>query len=176
MNGIIQPQAGDFCVCSIGGQGGGLISLMEEIAYRHSTHWDHAYVYLGDGTIVQAQRPRAVRVPLASARHEYSIWSAGLITLTPAQRTAIVHTALALVGTPYSWLDYAAIAAHRFHIRTPELKTFIADSGHMICSQLVDQCYASAGVHLFDDRRWSGYVTPYDLGTLISARAIHEAT
>ncbi len=30
----------------------------------------------------------------------------------------------------------------------------------MICSQLVDQSYQDAGVHLFSDGRWSGYVTP----------------
>jgi hypothetical protein len=37
----------------------------------------------------------------------------------------------------------------------------------MICSQLVDQCYQDAGVHLFADGRWPGDVTPADLYRLI---------
>jgi hypothetical protein len=33
----------------------------------------------------------------------------------------------------------------------------------MICSQLVDRCYDIAGVHLFDDGRKPGDVSPGDL-------------
>jgi hypothetical protein len=33
----------------------------------------------------------------------------------------------------------------------------------MICSQLVDEAYLRAGVHLFDDGRDPGDVTPGDL-------------
>jgi hypothetical protein len=39
----------------------------------------------------------------------------------------------------------------------------------MICSQLVDFCYAKAGVRLFADNRWEGYVTPADLAGLLHA-------
>ena len=38
----------------------------------------------------------------------------------------------------------------------------------MICSQLVDYCYLMAGVHLFNDGRWPGYVTPEDLANVIA--------
>jgi hypothetical protein len=61
---------------------------------------------------------------------------------------------------PYSFLDYAALAAHRWHIPTPGLKRFVGDTGHMICSQLVDQAAADGGWRLFDDQRWPGFVTP----------------
>jgi hypothetical protein len=36
----------------------------------------------------------------------------------------------------------------------------------LICSQLVDRACELAGVHLFDDGRLSGQVTPGDLYTL----------
>src|SRR5258708_29450415 len=78
------------------------------------------------------------------------------------QRTAICLAARSNIGVGYSWADYMAIAAHRLHIPSPGLRDFIADSTHQICSQLIDTCYADAGVHLFADGRWPGYVTPAD--------------
>jgi hypothetical protein len=65
-----------------------------------------------------------------------------------------------MVGTPYSFLDYVAIAAHRFHLPIPGLKRFIASTRHEICSALVDEVYRRAGFALFSDARWPGYVVP----------------
>lgn len=88
--------------------------------------------------------------------------------LTERQRTAICAAATAYVGVPYSFLDYLAIAAHRFHLPLPGLRRYVASTGHMICSQLVDQSYQDAGVHLFADGRWPGYVTPMALYNLLA--------
>lgn len=69
-----------------------------------------------------------------------------------------------LIGTPYSFLDYLALA-----LRGRGLDTFgpgawvrrrVTDSGHMICSQLADQALARAGVQVFRDGRLSQDVTP----------------
>jgi hypothetical protein len=49
---------------------------------------------------------------------------------------------------------------------------FIADSGHLICSQLVDLCYLRAGAHLFDDGRLPGDVTPGDLWKLLNPKRV----
>ncbi len=68
----------------------------------------------------------------------------------------------------YSFLDYLALAAHRYRLPVPGLRTYIKSTGHLICSQLVDACYQAAGVQLFDDHRWNGYVTPSDLARRIS--------
>lgn len=87
--------------------------------------------------------------------------------LTDEQRTDIVYAAEDYIGTPYSFLDYLAIFAHHLRIPIPHLQRYIASTGHMICSQLVDQCYQDAGVHLFNDHRWPGYVTPGDLYQLV---------
>ena len=64
-------------------------------------------------------------------------------------------------------MDYFALALHRLGIPAPELKRYIGSSKHLICSQLVDLVYAEAGIHLFTDNRWPGYVTPADLANLI---------
>jgi hypothetical protein len=161
------PLPGDFAVVSIGGQSGVLISAMEEIAWDHSTHFDHAFVYVGDGQIVQAEPGGAVKVPLGT--YEYSIWSTGILFPTQAQRNAIVTAAekYAAEKVGYSWLDYAAIAAHRFHVPAPGLRAYIASTKHQICSQLTDQCWLDGGYHLFSDGRWPGFVAPIDLGLLL---------
>lgn len=88
--------------------------------------------------------------------------------LTDQQRTAICAAATAYVGVPYSFLDYLAIAAHRFHLPLPGLRRYVAATRHMICSQLVDQAHQDAGVHLFADHRWPGYVTPMALHNLLA--------
>jgi hypothetical protein len=97
------------------------------------------------------------------------LWSTGYFGVTPQQRqvamTMIPHS---LQGLPYSAADYFALAAHRLHAPfSPLLKNYVADSGHMICSQLIDQVYAWLDIHLFDDGRWPGYVDPWDLADLI---------
>jgi cell wall-associated NlpC family hydrolase len=150
------PLPGDFACVPIGGTGGRLISLGERLCGDAFTEYDHAFIYLGDRQIVQAEPGGAVTAPLAA--HAAAAWSTGKIPLTAAQRELILKAARRYVGTPYSWLDYAAIGMHSLHVRAPGLKAYVAPTRHMICSQLVDQCYADAGVRLFADGRWPGYV------------------
>lgn len=161
------PQPGDFAVVSASGPGGLLISAMETIAYSHETSFDHAFIYLGGGMIAQAETSGAQITHLGT--YDHILWSAGLLDPTPAQRDAICAAARGYVTarTGYSFLDYAAIAAHRFHIPVPGLRRYIASTHRMICSQLVDQCWQDAGYRLFSDGRWPGYVSPFDLGQLL---------
>jgi hypothetical protein len=70
-----------------------------------------------------------------------------------------------MLGTPYGWAQYAAIAALTLRggvTASPKglLARYVARSPAMICSQLVDEAYRRAGVHLFADGRPPGYVTP----------------
>lgn len=64
------------------------------------------------------------------------------------------------IGTPYSFLDYLSLAL--LHLGLPRRLTArrVTDSGHMICSQLVDTILTRAGVHLFQDGRLPQDVTP----------------
>ncbi|MFD0528968.1 hypothetical protein ACFQ1I_21760 [Kitasatospora arboriphila] len=90
--------------------------------------------------------------------------------MTDGQRAAVVAAARGYIGVPYSAADYFALGAHRLRLPVgPLIKGYVASSRHMICSQLVDQCYLDAGVHLFSDGRWPGYVTPADLAKLLLA-------
>jgi uncharacterized protein YycO len=98
------------------------------------------------------------------------------VGLTDAQRTAITRAARTYGGTPYSFLDYAALATHRLHIPAPGLRDYIAAKGHLICSQLCDRAYADAGIRLFRDGRWDGYITPMDLWHLLRQPADNVLT
>jgi uncharacterized protein YycO len=163
---------GDFFVTSITGEVGRLISLGEWLCGARLGPWDHAGIYLGDGMLVEAE-PGGARVGnIAEYEGRPLAWSTGHIPLTDEQRTAIVSAARRSVGVPYSFADYAAIAAHRLHLPGgPWLRRYVASSKHMICSQTVDAACQAAGVQLYDDGRWNGYVTPADLATLIDASA-----
>ncbi|WP_431679392.1 hypothetical protein [Kitasatospora sp. KL5] len=130
--------------------------------------YEHAFVYVGGGELVEAQPGGAELRPLSVYDRRSALWSSGRYDLTDAQRAAIVAAARGYVGVGYSVADYFALAAHRFRLPVgPLIKNYVASSRHMICSQLVDQCYLDAGVHLFSDGRWPGYVTPADLAGLL---------
>lgn len=128
--------------------------------------FEHAFVFTGalqsqDG-IVEAEPGGAVHVPL-----HYD--AASIRWLVPPTPPIGVKTAVAAVGmihTPYSFADYAALALLRLRIPSKHLRTYVADSGHLICSALVDRAAMLAGWRLFDDNRPVGDVTPEDLAQL----------
>lgn len=162
----VQPQPGDFGVVHMGGDSGWWIHAGEIVNGDGFADYEHAFVYVGGAQIVEAEPGGA---KLARVHYQDVLWSTDHIPLTLGQREAIVLAAVKYVGTPYSAMDYFAIAAKRlgFQAIVPGLKNYVASSKHMICSQLVDQCYQDAGVHLFKDGRWPGYVTPAALAGLL---------
>lgn len=166
---MTEPQPGDFGLVKMGGETGKLIRFGQWLNGDGFADYEHAFVFIGPGQpgqIVEAEPGGAIVSP-AGKYGGAVLWSSGKIALTAVQRRTIVQSAKRYEGTPYSFADYAALAARRLRIPAPGLKAYVASSGHMICSQLVDQCYADAGVQLFDDKRWPGYVTPGDLYQLL---------
>jgi len=171
---------GDYGLIAIPGRGGRLIRLGQFLIGDGYKDYQHAFVYVGEGMVIEAASSGAVKRPF-HYDPEAVLWSSetlyqdvGLgndlipIELTDLDRSAICQAAEGYIGVPYSWLDYLAIAAHRFHLsRSEALQKIVASTRRMICSQLVDQCFVDAGVHLFDDHRWPGYVTPGDLTQLL---------
>lgn len=158
---------GDFCCVDILGDVGAFIHLAEKLSGGPYSQYQHVFVYVGDGKIVQAQPGGAAELPLYE--RPLMLWSTDIVKPTDAQRGQIVASArmYAFRGVPYSFLDYVAIFAHQEHLNFPGLKDYISHTGHMICSQLVDQCYANAQYHLFLDGRWPGFVRPSDMAEAI---------
>ena len=157
---MTSPQPGDFAVVSAGGPAGLAVRWAERLILEAGPYaaYQHAFIYLGEGVIIQAEPKGATYGQLTA--HASTLWSTGKFALDDVQRDAICDAARGYVGTPYSALDYVAIALHHWRIPVPGLKTFIKATGHMICSQLCDRVYQDAGVQIFNDHRWNGYVTP----------------
>jgi uncharacterized protein YycO len=163
------PSPGDFAVVQLAGDTGRLISLGERLCGGGFTQYDHALIYMGGMLIVEAEPGGARQRKIAdwTCGYQQTEWSTGRVPVTAVQRGLICAAAARYVGTGYSGLDYLALAAHHLHLPAPGLKAYIASTGHQICSQLVDQVFLDAGVHLFADGRWPGYVMPSDLAALL---------
>lgn len=78
---------------------------------------------------------------------------------------AVAMAARDYVNTPYSFLDYAALAGLHFGIKNGLVRRRVTRSKHMICSQLADQAMTDAGHHVFEDGRLPQDVTPGELYT-----------
>lgn len=160
------PRPGDFGLVHVDGFTGKLISTGQRIVGSGS-YFTHAFLVVENGDVVQAQPGGAERVSLSEALNGRTRVAYSDFALTDAQRAEIVSVALSLVGTPYSFVDYAAIGAYRltpFHW----FEDFVSSDGHLICSQLVEEAYMKAGLLLFP-RRPTGDVAPGDLARLIGA-------
>lgn len=166
------PAPGDFGLVRIPGGVGWLIRAGQWVYSGTFRDLEHAFLYIGEGRIIEAM-PGGAQFNLLSAYDGREIvWSTGKLhdwTDETAQRANIVETAHKYIGTPYSFLDYGAMAAHRLHVPAPGLKRYIASTKHVLCSQLVDQCYADAGYQLFTDGRWPGYVAPSSLYEMLES-------
>jgi hypothetical protein len=165
---LVVPLPGDFACLQISGDVGEMIRIGQWMCGDGFHNFEHAEIKVNETQTLGAYPGGADLVTIPAVQDGW-LWSTGAIRLTDMQRAKIVETALSLKGTPYSALDYFAIAAHRLGIPDPdhEIQDFIGDRKSMICSQLVDYCYLQAGVHLFNDWRWPGYVTPADLANVI---------
>jgi uncharacterized protein YycO len=165
----MSPQPGDFGLVSIRGFPGLLVRIGQGLSGDGWHDYHHAFLVLDDGEVFEAQ-PGGARIrPLSDYDNTNAVYSSW--PLSDEQRAAIVREARPLVGTPYSWLDYLSLALLHFGIRPAWLRRYVADTGHQICSQLIDHVYLRAGLHMFSDGRWPGDVTPGDLTLVLSGPA-----
>jgi uncharacterized protein YycO len=164
----MRPEIGDYCCVPMPGTVGKLIQIGEWLNGNAFSQYQHVFIYIGTGQIVEAEAGGAIQAPLSDWDDSPQLWSTGKIELSARQRSAIAAVATSFTGTPYSFLDYFAIAAHRMHLPIPFLRAYIASTRHMICSQLVDMCYYYAGVDLFPGGTWPGYVTPAMLAARVA--------
>jgi hypothetical protein len=156
-----QPGLGDAGITQIQGEVGRLIRLGQWLNGDGFADFEHAFVYIGDGQIVEAE-PGGARIAQLA---EYDARTVAWLRCPPEYRENVAAAARSLEGTPYSFLDYVAIAAHRLHIPAPGLKRLIGR--RRICSALADAAADMGGWHWYADDRWYGDVTPADIWGLI---------
>lgn len=170
---------GDVGFSTIGGRLGRHISIGQSLL-RDECIFTHAYLILEDGFCVEAM-PRGARiVPITGDDRMPPRWGPqfayGRIPLSAPQRAAITVLARhgttsargrftrALVGRPYAFIDYLALALWEWGIPGgAPLRRRIARSDTLICSQLVDFAWSTVGYQLFDDGRLPGDITPGQL-------------
>lgn len=168
---------GDFAAVRVHGDVGKMIEIGEWLNGSGFGNWEHAIFYAGgpDDLCLEAEPGGALLIPYRYRdRPADVLWSTGnpALELTAQQRGRALPVAELYKGTPYSALDYDALALHRLHIPAPGLRGYIQTTKHMICSQMTDQCRLRLGSHLFTDPpRWPGYVVPLDLAKLIDRAA-----
>lgn len=169
---MYQPNPGDIGLTQITGDVGRLIRFGQWLNGDGFADYEHAFVV----TKVTLQTPiggpalvRIVEAEPGGAREaslaEYDARNIAWLRCPDQYREAVAQAATSLLGTPYSFLDYLALALHRFHIPAPGLRRLIGK--RRICSALADAAAQMGGWKLFRDGRDPGDVTPADIWQLI---------
>jgi hypothetical protein len=115
---------------------------------RHATEsWaGHAFIYVGNGQIIEGAPPVA-RIAPASTRDD-AIWFSK-IPLRSSQSVRAVDKAHALVGTPYDWPAYVGFALEILKIKQGEtLDPVFKSDPWRVCSALVADCLIFANFSL----------------------------
>lgn len=153
------PKPGSMGFSTIGGFVGFWVGLGQYLN-QDGSKYSHTFVVLDDETVVQAMPQGAEIVPLDDYLGDaiFIEWD-----ITDEQSAAIIEEARSLVGTPYGFSDYLALALARFGFRPKWLTNYVEGNNRLICSQLADLAYSRAGLQLFNDGRLPNEVTPGDL-------------
>jgi hypothetical protein len=158
--------------------GGGLAGDL----IRHATEssYGHAFLYLGDGVIVQGQ-PQVAALAKADS-HSDATWAwrmwdqlAAEHKWTPAQvkvvQDAVVLRGRALVGTPYDWAAYAAFASEVLHLaHGGAMQQFFEHNPRRVCSGLVADALTAGQIPLefIPEDGAPGLVTAGPKGTVVN--------
>jgi len=122
--------------------------------------YNHAYGYIGDGMIVEAQPGGAKISPLAKYDGRPQLRSQ--LALDPLRTVRVVRAYKEQVGIEYGFFDVAAIALSSIGIVTSKL----TDDDSVFCSQLIAIGLHKGGVKFGTDKR-PNRITPGDLANII---------
>lgn len=165
------PQPGDLGLVITHGLGSDLIRLGDRIESwrKHLEHepYNHVIVAVTPRQAVQAEPHGANMVNIdAYPATTWYTWPG----ITGAQRQAVSFAARKLVGIGYSWLDIGALTldclgwdVQRDDGKLTLVGRRINRHDRLVCSALGDLAYQEAGLHLYDDGRLPGEVTPGDV-------------
>jgi hypothetical protein len=168
----VTPLLGDFGLVHRA-NGGKLDRIAQDlIEWGTDSPYCHAFVYVGNGQIVEAVRHVKVS-PVTS--YQDIVWSTGRLspdqTPTQLQRQLIARAAMSYVGEAYNILDIVAIALAQKRLgRQVDGSEWwvrrLSDDHMQICSQLVVNAWRMASIDLFPGIL-AGLCSPGDLGSLL---------
>jgi hypothetical protein len=157
---------GDIGLTSISGDVGRLIRIAQWADGTGFSPYEHAFVVVDDGKIVEAE-PGGARIADLS---EYQTRDLAWLSCPDEFREGVVAAAMGFVGTPYNFIDYAVIALRHFHVPIPGLAHRARSTRAMICSQLAVESARAGKWHLCGDMP-AGYVDPGMLWSLGAVRS-----
>lgn len=173
MNATPRYLPGSFFVTTVTGWVGFLIALGQLLCGKPSAYMHAGLIVSSFGDTVEGRPGGATfghvdnyRGRLLLIGDPVAWWAATHPGVdVQALREAVAVEGDALRGTPYSPLDYVALALLHLHLPSGWVRRRVESSGHLICSALVDRALTRAGIHMFAGRL-SGDVMPSDLADL----------
>lgn len=167
-----QPLLGDFGLVHQASKKWLDRAAQDLIEWGTDSPYCHAFIYVGNGRIVEAVRH--VRVAPVTNYQDIT-WSTGRLgpehTPDDVQRQAIARAAMGFVGQSYNILDIVAIAlaqkrlGHQVDGDERWVKR-LSDDHMQICSQLVVNAYRLGSIDLFPGVL-AGLCSPGNLGGLL---------
>lgn len=171
----IDVQPGTIGLVNISGEVGKLIHFGQWLNSHPLDRWfdpenypqiEHAFVLLPDRMLIEAEPGGARVVSIDEYTNVDVFWCTSIAaTLTIEELAAVAHVAAGFKGEGYSFLGYAELFARRLHLPVSLLRDEVANTGHVICSQLAAVAYRDQGHDLFPGV-WRDLVAPYDLWAL----------
>jgi len=153
----VEPPLGSVGLTQIHGKVGRLIRFGQWLNGDGYEDYEHAFVFVGGGRIVEAEPGGAREADLSEYAANTVVW----IECPPEYGQAVADEARKLVGTKYSFVDYLALFLHRMRLWVPFLRWYVRSSRRLICSALADRAARRGGWRLFvTPPIWEGYVTP----------------
>lgn len=107
--------------------------------------FDHAFVILEDGAIIEAE-PGGVKIGHLSEYYRNQVAINSDEEITVQQRAVVVATARAMVGKPYNDLAIADDGLESFGWHWRRLLKWASGDGEVVCSQLVAIAGQAAGL------------------------------
>ncbi len=171
---------GSYFLSQIQGRTGKWVGIGQALT-GFPSRWTHAGIIVGKGMVIEAAPGGARFAELAPLLDRDIMVCDGPVRMALANlgdnpdnldedalRDRVCSAAYRLVGTPYAWLDYLALALLHLGLPSKRVRRYVESSRSLICSALVDRAMSNAGVHLFHEGegvRYPGDVMPSDLDT-----------
>lgn len=149
------PRPGDFGVVKTNGIIGRLIRL------GTVSRWNHAFIYVGNGLIVEANPTGVALSPVD--KYLQIAWNQH-DTISTKKRELIVESALSEVGKPYAFVDIAILLLRILGLRFIKPNKFwkrLSIQNGWFCSELVSYCYRRVDLTLINKK--DDLVVPGDL-------------
>lgn len=131
---------------------------------RHATaSWaGHAFLYVGNGMIIEAAPPATRIAPVES--HADAIWNLDEPGFSVATGVVICNRGHALLGTPYDYPAYIGFAMEILKIRNQQqLDPYFAHDRWRVCSADVADEYKFGGIDVSSGLKYPNLVSPADL-------------